>query len=169
MATNGGFQLFEEVIIAWCEVWAEQLMICIFISIFQYTTELTVQPWCKKSISKTSFLSQNTVHMIFYKETLIWIFYFRVIKCASMPIDCCFDSEVACAWSPVTIQLRKLSPSSLKRVKKPHTVLPFHLSCSTSNYGTSMHTISSSLVFQTWLCDGMTVKTFLENSGRAMS
>jgi len=101
---------------------------------------LIVELWGKKSTSRTPFLSQNTVHMIFQVEVVCLNFVLVGDEVCLHSMDCCFDSEVACdthVSSPVTERLKKLLSSSLYHVRKSNALARhFNLCSFVSNFGT---------------------------------
>ena len=82
----------------------------------------------KKSTSRTPFLSQNSVHMIFWVEVVCLNFVFVGDEVCLHSMDCCLDSGVACdthVSSPMITWLKKLLPSSLLCQKVQRAGLPF--------------------------------------------
>jgi len=115
-------------------------LFCIARRNFFKSVAIIVEPWGNKSTSRTPFLSQNTVHMIFRVEVVCLNFVFVGDKVCLHSMDCCFDSGVA--WdthvsSPVTTRHKKLSSSSLYPVRKSNALAcRFNLCSSVSIFGT---------------------------------
>ena len=111
-----------------------------FWSVLQQTPALIVEPWSKKSTSRTPFLSQNIVHMTFRVEVVCLNFVFVGDEVCHHFMDCWFDLEASCDTHvsfPVTTWLKKFLPSSLYCVRKSNVLARcFNLYSSVSLFGT---------------------------------
>ena len=106
----------------------------------QQTPALIVEPWGKKSTSRTPFLFQNTVHKIFRVEVVRLNSIFVGDEACLHCMNCCLNSGVSRdthVSSPVTTWLKKFSPSTPYSVRKSNVLARRLNLCSSINiFGT---------------------------------